>query len=753
MSGIELDDRQSDNNESTRAGPLLEPGRPRTLVYTVRAKSVTVEIDGATVIDWTGDPKRLSMPDIFKLPEPGRLAIASHLSVFRLSKIDLEPLAPELPGGQVASSTSEKATTGLLKIFEDEPDFVDALKSADAGAEAVLASNEVYSGKASVKVTPSQRFSEALPGLNVKVRKQPVAPGEYRYLRFAWKKRGGEQIWLQLHYPNNWFRYRAGPNRDGVWSGVRVADELPTEFVVVTRDLAADFGEFTFDGLALTPFDGKCAWFDHIYLARTLEDFERVEAKVAKSEPAPNNPPARKFADLVSGKQSRVEVPDDEKVKKARQELQKKIAADLSSAKTAEQKRKLAQRLIDEAGKSEKNAAAVYSLLRQATDLAEAAGDLDLAWQATEQLAQSFTVDALALRQQSLTEVGKVAKSPEQARELASAASRLMAMALAEGKPGAIKKVAAQAQGFAKRAKDTALVKEMAARTRDAGKLATEFESVAAARETLKTAPDDAQANFTLGHYELCAAGDWTEALPKLAKGSDADWQKLAKEELILTRGLTMPDEQTASADAWWSRAEKGPWPGKHYLRMRAAERYRRALPTLDGERRSLAMERLKTLLATDDGLPSWELFDMASRGTQNLGSYVRLARGGALRTPVDYDGALDITFVARTDGLNIRLFSHSHESVIWNWEMNTSELRVTRPDGRMVSSPTTPLEPNRWYTFRYLVTPQSTTIFVDGQSVFGENQFYKLSRPSPVGVNGAMGSVIDVKKFVVKPL
>jgi hypothetical protein len=41
------------------------------------------------------------------------------------------------------------------------------------------------------------------------------------------------------------------------------------EFVVVTRDLFADFGEFTFSGIALSPLDGEFALFDHIYLSHS----------------------------------------------------------------------------------------------------------------------------------------------------------------------------------------------------------------------------------------------------------------------------------------------------------------------------------------------------------------------------------------------------------------------------------------------------------------------------------------------------
>ena len=52
---------------------------------------------------------------------------------------------------------------------------------------------------------------------------------------------------------------------------------MPAEFTVVTRDLFADFGEFTLTGLALSPVDGEFALFDHIYLGTPPEDFELVK--------------------------------------------------------------------------------------------------------------------------------------------------------------------------------------------------------------------------------------------------------------------------------------------------------------------------------------------------------------------------------------------------------------------------------------------------------------------------------------------
>ena len=58
-----------------------------------------------------------------------------------------------------------------LAVFEDQPEFVANL--TEGGGQATLDAEEKYSGAASVKVTPDQRFNPALPGLSMKIREKP----------------------------------------------------------------------------------------------------------------------------------------------------------------------------------------------------------------------------------------------------------------------------------------------------------------------------------------------------------------------------------------------------------------------------------------------------------------------------------------------------------------------------------------------------------------------------------------------------
>ncbi|HEY2840632.1 MAG TPA: hypothetical protein VGJ26_15860 [Pirellulales bacterium] len=200
-------------------------------------------------------------------PGDGDAALFDHIYLAR-SENDFKDCPPALPAEPP------------LAVFEDQPEFVANLNQGMGTA--TLITDDKLSGAAAVKVTPDQRFNPSLPGLGVKIRKKPK-PGEYRYLQYAWKKRGGERVCLQLNHDGMWgpnrtpakFRYDTGPAAGETYDGaLRVADKLPAEWVVVTRDLYADNGEFTLNGIALTPVDGEFAIFDHIYLGRTLRDFD-----------------------------------------------------------------------------------------------------------------------------------------------------------------------------------------------------------------------------------------------------------------------------------------------------------------------------------------------------------------------------------------------------------------------------------------------------------------------------------------------
>jgi hypothetical protein len=205
-------------------------------------------------------------------PDPKKAELLVRSSPVSVGVIKVVPGEPPPPGQ-------------LLAIFEDDEKFISYLSKG--GGQITLDTQDKYSGTGAAKVTPDQRYNEEVPGLNVKIRENP-GPGEYRYLRFAWKKKGGAAVCLQLNHDGAWgvggsgkpgakFRYHAGPAGECYGASLAVDDKLPEGFVVVTRDLFADFGDFTLTGLAFSPVDGEYALFDHLHLARAQADFEQLK--------------------------------------------------------------------------------------------------------------------------------------------------------------------------------------------------------------------------------------------------------------------------------------------------------------------------------------------------------------------------------------------------------------------------------------------------------------------------------------------
>lgn len=181
----------------------------------------------------------------------------------------------------VASRTSAAEPGNVVALFEDDAEALLKVLNNPTGdpGQGLPEKQVVFSGAASIKIIPLQRFSPDIKGWKFRVVEKPK-PGEYRFLRFAWKADGCAGIMLQLHDDKDWnIRYTAGENSAG-WGTKFVSDSAPANWTVVTIDLYRDFGERTLHGIALTVFGfgGHVGYFDHIYLGRSIADLDRIDA-------------------------------------------------------------------------------------------------------------------------------------------------------------------------------------------------------------------------------------------------------------------------------------------------------------------------------------------------------------------------------------------------------------------------------------------------------------------------------------------
>src|SRR3954451_21603286 len=179
-----------------------------------------------------------------------------------------------------AQAPATRPAPAVATLLEDNGEALLKLLTNPTGdpGEGRVEREVTFSGTSSVKIIPMQRFSPHIPGWGYRIVERPGADDEYRYLRFAWRADGCDGIMLQLHDDRDWnVRYTAGADVPG-WGSKFVAPRPPGEWVVVTRDLFADFGPRTIRGIALTAFGGRAGYFDHIYLGRSVHDLDRVDA-------------------------------------------------------------------------------------------------------------------------------------------------------------------------------------------------------------------------------------------------------------------------------------------------------------------------------------------------------------------------------------------------------------------------------------------------------------------------------------------
>jgi hypothetical protein len=91
-------DGQEFDNRTLVPGTLLTRGRRHQVVVVVRRGAVVISVDGQQVNAWEGDAEELSLPPGgWNVPADGQLYVGSNDSSFRLTRIDLAPIALPRP--------------------------------------------------------------------------------------------------------------------------------------------------------------------------------------------------------------------------------------------------------------------------------------------------------------------------------------------------------------------------------------------------------------------------------------------------------------------------------------------------------------------------------------------------------------------------------------------------------------------------------------------------------------------------------
>jgi hypothetical protein len=218
-------------------------------------------------------------------------------------------------------------------------------------------------------------------------------------------------------------------------------------------------------------------------------------------------------------------------------------------------------------------------------------------------MAETFDVDAVAIKVDATLKLGHRSNSPDMAGENVAAAIELAdQLAQAEEFVTAIKICAAL---------QPATVSNPALRTR----LQQHIRELGAARDAaerfqrdqakLASHPDDPAANLAVGRYLCFIKNDWHTGLPMLAKSSDARLRPAATFELS---DLSSTEQITHLADLWWNAAEKeSDHSSKVAISDHAGAIYARVVDDLAGLRKLQIQQRIeeagKIAATTADGI------------------------------------------------------------------------------------------------------------------------------------------------------
>jgi hypothetical protein len=291
-----------------------------------------------------------------------------------------------------------------------------------------------------------------------------------------------------------------------------------------------------------------------------------------------------------SPQEKKLQPPDAAGEKKAERDI-RDVFKDEYSKKTPPDRVALTKLLLDQGIQTKDDPAARYVLLREAKEVASAAGDLKSALRAVDEMAASFVIDAPSMRGGVFAAAAKAARTPEEFQSIADGFLSVTDEAIAAEEYEAAERWALEALSMAKKSKTPPLVIKAEGKGREVSERKVSYEILRKARETLASNPNDPEANLAAGRYECFQRNNWRAGLPLLGKGSDPGLKDMAAKDLAQPGEV---EAQVALGDGWWDLGERQAGPSGDLVRQRAAFWYEQVAPRTTGLTRTKIESRCR---------------------------------------------------------------------------------------------------------------------------------------------------------------
>lgn len=270
-------------------------------------------------------------------------------------------------------------------------------------------------------------------------------------------------------------------------------------------------------------------------------------------------------------------VPDDVKVQGALYDLRDAMKVDFADG-SAKGKLALASKLLNRAKGTRDVSAMRYVMYTEAARLAAAAGNVELAREATEGLTGVFAINAEEAQMKILDAMAPSTSTPEERKALAASYAALVNPTLARDDYVNAAKYNTRATNMARAAGDTDLAATYAQRGKEIAELQAEFPRVLAAMKRIAETGGNASDYTAVGTFQALLKGEFETGLPLLAK-SNSPWKSLAAQDLALTE--VQPKDSVALValgDSWREAAAKLEGLAKRNATARARHSYARFL-------------------------------------------------------------------------------------------------------------------------------------------------------------------------------
>ncbi len=290
---------------------------------------------------------------------------------------------------------------------------------------------------------------------------------------------------------------------------------------------------------------------------------------------------------------SRVAIPSADRQKSIRTQLDETLG--LSKATNTSKQQQALRDLMKMADDPATSSDEIYVVLQAALPLIREKSDLATLRKCIQKLTETFKVDPILERSKQLEEFIAVCKSTSTLDQAVKDVVAMVELANGEKRFGDAKRSLEFAEAAAKKLNAKSSITLLNSTRGAVEECEQAFGSQKKARQTLATAPADPQANFQFGVCLAIFEGEWEQALPYLAKGSDPKWQAAAKAELAVT---TEVDSRQAVADAWWEAAQTAKGMAKTEAQRRTYKWYAELEPDVTSPLVKRRVKDRKTELA-----------------------------------------------------------------------------------------------------------------------------------------------------------